>query len=117
MWFFVTMVYELHTQTEPDAAKLLRAELVGRRWQDRYDGERMPANSFWMKRTVEPHHSTDDAHAASVADLRKAVAAVLATGKKIALMRAWVQVTGSGTMGIVPAIVAAPPEASPERRG
>ena len=48
MWFMVTMVYELHPQTEADAAKLLRAELVGRRWQDRYDGEKMPANTLWI---------------------------------------------------------------------
>jgi hypothetical protein len=108
MWFFVTVAYELHPQTEPDAAKLLRAELVGRRWQDRFDGERMPANALWMKRTVEPNQTTDDAHAASVADLHKAVAAVAGMGKKIALLRAWVQVTGAGTMGLVPS---APPAA------
>jgi hypothetical protein len=101
-WFFVTMVYELHPQTDPDAAKLLRAELVGRRWQDRHEGERMPSNAVWMKRSVEEKQSTDDARDASVADLRKAVAAVAGMGRKIALVRAWVQVTGSGTMGVVP---------------
>ena len=102
MWFYVTMAYELHPQTEPDAVKLLRAELVGRRWQDTYNGERMPANAVWMKRSVEDHHTTDDAHAASAADLYKAVAAVVGMGKKIALRRAWVQVTGAGSIGIVP---------------
>jgi hypothetical protein len=101
MWFFVTLAYELHPQTEPDAAKLLRAELVGRRWQERYEGDKMPANVLWMKRTVEPHHTTDDAFAASSADLQKAVAAVASMGKRIALLRAWVQVTGAGTQGLV----------------
>jgi hypothetical protein len=100
-WFFVTLTYELHPQTEPDAAKLLTAELVGRRWQERYEGEKMPANTLWMKRSVEPHHTTDDTHAASVQDLVKALAAVAKTGKRITLVRAWVQVTGSGTMGVV----------------
>ena len=102
MPFLATLAYELHPQTEPDAAKLLRAELVGRRWQDRLDGEKMPANCLWMPRTGEPHHTTDDLHAACVDDVYKAVAAVAGMGKKIALLRAWVQVTGSGTHGLIP---------------
>jgi hypothetical protein len=101
VWFFVTLAYELHPQSDPDAVKLLRAELVGRRWQERYEGEKMPANALWMKRTVEAHQTTDDAHAASVADLHKAVAAVAGMGRRIALLRAWVQVTGAGTMAVV----------------
>src|SRR4051812_35012503 len=36
--FIATMSYELHNSTLPDARKLLRAELVGRRWQDRVRG-------------------------------------------------------------------------------
>jgi hypothetical protein len=102
MWFFVTLAYELSPQTEPDAAKLLRAELVGRRWQDRYEGAKMPANALWMKRSVEPHHTTDDAFAACTADLHKAVAAVAGMGRKIALQRAFLQVTGAGTQGLAP---------------
>ena len=102
MAFVATLVYELHPQTEPDAARLLRAEMVGRRWQDRHEGERMPANALWIKRTAEPHHTTDDVHAACAADLQKAVAAVAGMGKRIALVRAWVQVTGAGTYGLVP---------------
>ena len=58
------------------AAKLLRAELVGRRWQDRQNGEKMPANCLWMARSAEPHHTTDDLHAACAEDLYRAVAAV-----------------------------------------
>ncbi len=107
MSFLVTLAYELHPQTEPDAAKLLRAELVGRRWQDRHNGEKMPANCLWMARSAEPKQTTDDLQAASAADVYKAVAAVAAMGKKIALLRAWVQVTGSGTHGLIPGTPAA----------
>ncbi len=99
MAFFATLAYELHPQTEPDAAKLFRAELVGRRWQERYEGERMPANALWMHRSGA---TTDDVHAACAEDLHKAVAAVAGMGKRIALLRAFLQVTGAGTTGLVP---------------
>jgi hypothetical protein len=108
MSFIATMAYELHPQTDADAAKLLRAELVGRRWQDRYEGEKMPANTVWMKRKAEPHHSTDDVQAACAQDLFKAVAAVAGMGRKIMLLRVWVQVTGAGTFGLVPIPQGAP---------
>lgn len=98
--FIATLSYELHPQTEPDAAKLLRAEMVGRRWLDRFEGARLPANTLWIKRG-EPHQTTDDVHAACGEDLHKAVAAVAGMGKKIGLVRAWVQVTGAGTYGLV----------------
>ena len=101
MSFIATMSYELHRGTEPDAAKLLRAELVGRRWQDRCDGQKMPANTVWIRRSAGPHQSTDDLHAACAEDLHKAVAAVAAMGRKISLLRAWVQVAGAGTHGLV----------------
>jgi hypothetical protein len=99
MAFLVTLAYELHPQTEPDAAKLLRAEMVGRRWQERYEGERMPANTLWMRRSGE---TTDAVHAACAEDLRKAIAAVAGMGKRVALVRAWLQVTGAGTFGLIP---------------
>jgi hypothetical protein len=108
MPFIVTLAYELHPQTEPDAARLLRAELVGRRWQDRYEGEKMPATCLWMARSGEPQQTTDDLHAACGDDLYKAVAAVAGMGKKIALLRAWVQVTGAGTHGLLPGVRPAP---------
>ena len=100
--WFATLSYELHPATEPDAAKLLRAELVGRRWQDRWRGERMPATALWIERSSEPHHTTDDVHAACAQDLYKAVAAVGSMGRKLVLLRAWIQVTGAGTFGLVP---------------
>jgi hypothetical protein len=98
--FVATMSYELHPSTEPDAAKLLRAELCGRRWQDRCNGEKMPASTLWIQRSAEPAHTTDDVHEACAADLRAAVAAVAATGRKIVVLRAWVQVSGAGTYGL-----------------
>ena len=42
--FIATLAYELDAATSPEAHKLLRAELVGRRYNDRKDGKRMPAN-------------------------------------------------------------------------
>src|SRR5690348_3799611 len=95
--FIATMAYDLHPQTDPDAAKLLRAELVGRRWLDRCEGEKMPANMVWMKRPWDATQTTDTVQAACAQDLWKAVAAVAAMGRKIMVTRAWVQVTGSGT--------------------
>lgn len=102
MSFIATMSYELHPATEPDAAKLLRAELVGRRWQDRHEGQRMPANTLWIRRSAEPGQTVDDLHAACAEDLHKAVAAVAGMGRKIAVIRAWIQVAGAGTHGLAP---------------
>jgi hypothetical protein len=107
--FIATLSYELHPRTEPDAAKLLRAELVGRRWQDRFENARMPANTLWIKRSTEPHQTTDDVHAACGDDLHRAVLAVAGMGKKIALVRAWVQVAGAGSYGLVREPEPAPP--------
>jgi hypothetical protein len=99
--FFATMSYELHPSTEPDARKLLRAELVGRRWQDRYEGAPMPANTVWIQRSVEARYTVDDVHTGCARDLNAAVAAVAKTGRAIRLVRAWVQVSGAGTYGPV----------------
>ena len=100
--FIATLSYELTPATAPDARKLLRAELVGRRWQDRCEGALMPAGTVWIRRSAEPEHTTDDVHEACGRDLFAAVAAVAATGRSIALVRAFVQVSGAGTYGLVP---------------
>jgi hypothetical protein len=99
--FYATMSYELHATTEPDARKLLRAELVGRRWQDRYEGALMPAGTVWIRRSAEAHQTVDDVHAACARDLHAAVARVAETGRAIRLIRAWVQVSGAGTYGLI----------------
>ena len=100
--FIATMTYELSHATSPDARKLLRAELVGRRWQDRSQGLLVPSTCVWIERSAGPGETTDDVHAACAKDLHAAVAAVAATGRQITLLRAWVQVSGAGTYGLVP---------------
>lgn len=99
--FTATMSYELDGATQPDARKLLRAELVGRRWQDRYEERLMPAGTVWISRSATPDQTTDDVHAACADDLRAAVAAVAQTGRPIRLLRAFIQVSGAGTFGLV----------------
>jgi hypothetical protein len=100
--FYATMSYELDPTTEPEARKLLRAELVGRRWQDRVNGALMPANTVWIKRSAEDSETTTDVHAACARDLYAAARAVAATGRPIRVKRAWVHVSGGGTYGLVP---------------
>ncbi|HVY47516.1 MAG TPA: hypothetical protein VHB21_16620 [Minicystis sp.] len=99
--FIASMSYELHASTEPDAKKLLRAELAGRRWQERCNGPLMPAQTVWMERKAPDEHTTDDVHEACGRELVAAVAAVARTGRKIVLVRAFVQVAGAGTFGLV----------------
>ena len=100
MTFFATMVYELDPLTAPDARKLLRAELCGRRWNDRFDGNLMPASALWIQRTAEPGENVDHLKAKCVRELEDAVTAV-ATKRPIKLIRAWVQIAGAGTWGLV----------------
>ena len=99
--FIASMAYELHPDTAPDARKLLRAELAGRRWQERHNGPLMPAHTVWMLRKAPDEHTTDEVHAACGQELLAAVQAVTRMGKTIGLMRAWVQVSGGGTFGLV----------------
>jgi hypothetical protein len=106
--FFATMTYELDASTDPVAKKLLVAELVGRRWQDRLDGALLPAGSVWARRAAPESDTTTDVHAACGKDLEAALAAVLATGRAIGLRRAWVHVSGGGTYGLV-SLRSAPP--------
>ncbi len=99
--FFATMSYELDPNTDPVAKKLFRAELVGRRWQDRLDGALMPAGTVWARRAAPESDTTTDVHAACGRDLEDALAAVRKTGRAIALRRAWVHVSGGGTYGLL----------------
>ncbi|WP_437632721.1 hypothetical protein [Sorangium sp. So ce854] len=105
--FIATMVYELHPDTPPDARKLLRAHLVGRRWQDRHDGAPMPSTAVWIRRSAQDHETTDDLHAACARELGEAAAAVARAGRPIQVTRAWIQVSGAGTYGL--AALARPP--------
>src|SRR5829696_8208162 len=99
--FFATLVYELDANTDPDARKLLRAEMVGRRWLDKIDGRPLPSTALWMRRAAGPDDTTDDVHRACGADLLEAVASVQKRGATVQVRRAWVQVTGAGTYGLV----------------
>jgi len=100
--FYASMSYELHPKTPPEARKLLRAELVGRKWQDRHKTALMPSSTVWIFRAAGEDDTTDDVHAACVRDLRDAAAAVARTGRPIQLVRAWVHVAGAGTCGLAP---------------
>ena len=96
------MVYELHQDTASDARKLLRAQLVGRRWLDRSGDAAMPATALWIRRSAEDDSTTDDVHADCARDLHAAIAAVAQTGRPIHLLRAWIQVSGAGSYGLAP---------------
>jgi hypothetical protein len=100
--FIATLCYELDPSTAPDARKLLRAELVGRRWQDRCEGALMPANAVWIRRSAADDETTRDVHAACARDLHAAVEAVRGTGRAIAVKRAFVHVSGGGSFGMAP---------------
>ncbi len=100
MSFFATLVYELDPLTAPDARKLLRAELAGRRWNDRFDGHLMPDCTMWIRRTTEPGENVDHLKAKCVRELEDAVQSV-AKKRSIKLVRAWVQIAGAGTWGLV----------------
>lgn len=101
MAFIATLAYELDPSAAPDARRLVRAELCGRRWQDRHEGRLMPAGCLWIRRTAGPGETVDDLKRACERELLEAVAAVAATGRPVALRRAWVQVSGAGTFGLL----------------
>ena len=97
------MVYVVHPDTPPEARKLLRAHLVGRRWHDRFEGAPMPSNTLWMRLSAADSDTTDDVHAACARDLRDAVAAAAQMGRQIKVLRVWIQVSGAGTYGLATA--------------
>lgn len=101
MAFIATLTYELDPATSPDARKLVRAQLCGRRWQDRWEGRLMPAGCVWIRRTAGAGETVDDLKLQCERELREAIAAVEATGRTAALRRAWIQVSGAGTWGLL----------------
>jgi hypothetical protein len=98
--FYVTMSYELSPTTPPEARKLLRAELVGRKWNDRYKAALMPSSTLWIARAMGEDDTTDEVHAACVQDLREAVRAVAQKGLSIQVVRAWLHIAGGGAFGM-----------------
>lgn len=99
--FFATLSYELDPLTAPDARKLLKAELAGRRYNDRHHGQLLPVDTVWIRRTSEPSENVDDLMKKCGAELLEALASVRRTGRKIELIRAWIQISGAGTYGLV----------------
>ena len=98
--FQVTMSYELHPTTLPEARKLLRAELGGRKWNDRHRAALTPSSTVWCTRTMGDDDTTDEVQAACLLDLREAAAAVARTGRVIKVVRAWLHISGGGWMGL-----------------
>ena len=98
--FSATMSYELAPTTPPEARKLLRAELVGRKWNDRHKTALMPSSTLWIVRSVSDDETTDAVHAACVRDLREAVAAVVRKGLPIQVVRAWFHISGGGAWSL-----------------
>ena len=98
--FYCTMSYEVHASVPPESRKLLLAELVGRRWQDRLKGDRLPAGTVFMNRNATAEQTTSDLFQACLVDLRAAAEAVARMGRPMKLGRAWVQVAGAGSYGL-----------------
>lgn len=99
--FVATVVYELDPLSPPDARKLLRAELAGRRYADRYEGNLLPAGTVWIRRTSDDGETVDDLLKKCRSELEDAVEAVRRSGRKIELVRAWIQIAGAGAWGLV----------------
>jgi len=102
MSFYASMSYDLDPETPPDARKLLRAELVGRLWRDKWEGRLTPSHTLWIKREAKRGETTDHIPRRCGEEVAEAIAAVASTGRKISLRRAWVHVSGAGTFGPIP---------------
>lgn len=101
MSFIATVSYELSKDTTDDARRLFRAELVGRRYFDRWEGKRMPETTVWARKTAAEGETVIHLKAQCERDLRAAAAAVSAMRLPIRLVRAWIQVSGAGTFGLI----------------
>lgn len=99
--FVSTLVYELHPTTEPKATKLFRAELVGRRYKEQWEGQPLPRTALWIRQTLEPEETVDDLRDRVGRDVRAAALAVRRAGLALEVTSAWVHVMGGGTYGLV----------------
>jgi hypothetical protein len=99
--FVTTLVYELHPQTDPKAAKLFRAELVGRRYKEQWEGQPLPRTALWIRHTLEAEETVDHLRERVGRDVRAATLAVRRVGLALEITSAWVHVMGGGTFGLV----------------
>jgi hypothetical protein len=99
--FVTTLVYELHPTTDPKAAKLFRAELVGRRYKEQWEGQPLPRTALWIRHTLEAEETVDDLRGRVGRDVRAAARAVRRAGLTLGVTSAWVHVMGGGTVGLV----------------
>ena len=106
--FVCSLTYEVHPETAEDSRKLLRAELVGRRWLERVEGKRLPSNALFMVRSAGDDDTTNDVHDACTGDLRAAAESVRKTGRALTVLRGWIHVSGSGTYGPAAGDLASP---------
>ena len=99
--FHATLAYELDPAVPADVRKLLVAEMAARGWLDKAPGgQGLPAGALWARRAAGPSESTDDVHRGCGEDLASAAVAVeRTTGHRVAVRRAWAQVSGAGTYG------------------
>ena len=98
--FIASMSYELAADASPTARKLLRAELVGRRWKERLRDRPMPLGCLWIERGAGDDETTDDVHRRCAVDLRDAAQAVTLAGLPLRVLRAFIQVAGGGSYGL-----------------
>jgi hypothetical protein len=98
--FVASMTYDLSKDTPDDSRKLLRAELVGRRWRDRVKERLLPRNMVWMMRESHGDETTSDIHDHCAGELKAAAEAVRSMGRSCTVLRAWIQVSGGGTYGL-----------------
>lgn len=101
--FVATVVYEFAPSTEPKAQKLFRAEMVGRRYKEQWEGLPLPKNTLWIRRTAEPSETVDDLKERCRLEVVGAAGAVRKAGLAIDLPAVWVHVMGGGTFGLVDA--------------
>lgn len=101
--FVATVVYEFAAATEPKAQRLFRAEMVGRRYKEQWEGEPLPKNALWVRRTTEQGETVDDLKERCRLEVVGAAAAVRKAGLGIELTSVWVHVMGGGTFGLVDA--------------
>ncbi len=98
--FVCSMSYELARDSADEARKLLRAELVGRRWQDKVGDRPLPSGTVWIHRSAGDDDTTNQVHDACTRDLKSAAEAVRKTGLELKVLRAWIHVSGGGTYGL-----------------